>query len=130
MIVWLFRAMRGVCTDCGGKGEVHTEDAFFGSWADPCPRGCVKENSRLYQVDRYRRNPPRHEPGCKIPCFDSPVDPGLWNVRSDHECDALRLTSPDGKSNMVALLLDQPQTPGNRDNLAYCLQMSLRRLSK
>jgi hypothetical protein len=89
-----------------------------------------KPRSAISLIDRYRRNPSRHRPGNTIPSYDTPVDPGLWNVRSDHECDALRLTSPDGKSNMVALLLDQPQTPGNRDNLAYCLQMSLRRLSK
>lgn len=82
----------------------------------------------LSEVDRYRRNPSRHRPGDTIPSYDSPVEPGVWNVRADHERDALRLTSPDGKSNMVAL--DQFQTPGSRDILAYHLQMSLRRLSK
>lgn len=89
-----------------------------------------KKRDARSMIDRYRANPPRHEPGCKIPCFDSPVDPGLWNVRSDHGCDALRLTSPDGKSSTVGLFLDERQTPGSRDILAYHLQMSLRGLSK
>jgi hypothetical protein len=81
-------------------------------------------------INRYRANPPKHYPGIIIPAHDTPVEPGLWNVRSDHECDALRLTSPEGAGTSVALFLDPPQTPGVRDILAYHLQMSLRGLSQ
>lgn len=81
-------------------------------------------------IDRYRANPPRHRPGNTIPCYDSPVEPGVWNVRADHECDALRITSPGGESSMVALFLDERQTPRSRDFLAYQIQTTLRVLSQ
>jgi len=79
-------------------------------------------------VDRYRANPPKHHPCNPIPSYDSPVEPGVWNVRSDHECDALRLTSPRGYCSSVSL--DQRQTPGSRDVLAYQIQVTLRVLSE
>jgi hypothetical protein len=82
------------------------------------------------RINGYRANPPKHYPGIIIPAHDTPVEPGLWNVRADHECDALLLTSPEGNSNKVALSLNPLQTPGVRDNLAYHLQMSLRGLSQ
>ena len=81
-------------------------------------------------VNRYRANPPKHRPGDPIPAHDTPVEPGVWNVRSDHECDALLFTSPGGESSMVGLLLDERQTPGNRDVLAYQIQTTLRVLSQ
>lgn len=88
----------------------------------------MTDRNAVLLVDRYRANPRKHQPGDLIPSYDSPVEPGAWNVRADHECDALRLTSPGGYSIRVAL--DQRQTPGSRDVLAHCLQMSLRALSE